>query len=90
MGSSSPPRRTAAPVTRRKTGETTANAAQRRLPRLPHERDESSDSQDQLAPEQLERMQQAGEDLARGLEDTDRGPVMDKVYREQLKRPQRR
>ncbi|WKB54246.1 hypothetical protein [Eleftheria terrae] len=70
---------------RTRTGDTTANAAQRRLPRMPHERDESADSQDQQRPEQDEVMQQAHDDVERGLVDTDRGAVTDKVYREQLK-----
>ncbi len=50
--------------------------------RLPHERDQSLDMTDDK-PDAL--MRQAHEDLQRGLEDTDRGPVMDKIYR-RLKR----
>ena len=59
------------------SGQTTPQAADGRAPRLPHERDESSDSQ-QTMPQPV--MQQAAEDLQRGLQDTDRGPVMDEVY----------
>jgi hypothetical protein len=49
-------------------------------PRLPHERDESSDSQ--AAQEQSgERIgKQAREDIERGLVDTDKGPVLDETY----------
>ena len=51
-------------------------------PRLPHERDESSDSQDGQ-PNAL--MRQAHLDLERGLVDTDRGPVMDKLYEDKIR-----
>ena len=76
--------------TRAKTGETTATVTQHRVPRLPHERDESADSQDLQEPEQQEMMQRAKDDLDRGLVDTDRGPVLDEVYREKLKQPRKR
>ena len=75
---------------RTKTGNTTSNVAHRRVPRLPHERDESADSQELQEPEQHGLMQQAHDDLQQGLEDTDRGPVLDKVYREKLKQPRKR
>jgi hypothetical protein len=47
---------------------------------LPHERDESVGMTDGIpsAP-----VQQAYRDLARGLQDTDRGPVADRTYRKQ-------
>lgn len=50
------------------------------VPRLPHERDESADSQ--AAQEQSgERVgKQAHEDIERGLVDTDKGPVLDETY----------
>ena len=51
-------------------------------PSLPHERDESSDM---TGGEPSESMQQAHRDLARGLQDTDRGPEMERTYRK-LKR----
>ncbi|HYP84198.1 hypothetical protein [Variovorax sp.] len=54
-------------------------------PRLPHERDESSDSQHQdNVPGDKER--RAHDDVERGVVDTDRGPVTDRLYREKLKR----
>ncbi len=59
------------------TGNTTPQTADGRAPRLPHERDESSDSQ-QTRPRTV--MRQAAEDLRRGLVDTDKGPVLDVVY----------
>lgn len=80
----------AGPGTRTRTGNTTANVTQHRVPPLPHERDESADSQELQKPDQREVMQQARDDIEHGLEDTDRGPVLDKVYREQLKRPRKR
>ena len=75
--------------TRARTGDTTMNQAHHRQPRLPHERDESADSQDLQQPDQHQKMQQAHDDIEQGLVDTDRGPVLDKVYREKVK-PQRR
>jgi hypothetical protein len=46
----------------------------KRSPRLPHERDESTDSQ---SGDHQPVIEQAGKDIARGLVDTDRGPLMD-------------
>lgn len=54
-------------------------------PRLPHEADTSSDSQRHPGGGAPEVGRQAHEDLQRGLVDTDRGPVADKVYNEKLK-----
>lgn len=47
-------------------------------PRLPHEHDQSDDSQAAQADEP--RGPQAYEDLKRGVRDTDRGPVADATY----------
>lgn len=52
-------------------------------PRLPHERDESSDSQQ--TPEVHPVIEQAGADLAAGRVDTDRGPVLDEVYEQKVR-----
>lgn len=49
-------------------------------PRLPHERDESAHS---TGAEPRPVIEQASDDLARGLVDTDRGAVADAVYRRQ-------
>lgn len=48
-------------------------------PQLPHERDESSERDD--APRPV--IEQAHRDVARGLVDTDRGPPMDRAYKQQ-------
>lgn len=50
------------------------------VPRLPHERDESADSQaaQQQSGERVGK--QAHEDIERGLVDTDKGPVLDETY----------
>lgn len=52
------------------SGTVKVTILRKRIPRLPHERDESADSQGK-APEK--RMLQASADLARGLVDTDLG-----------------
>lgn len=49
-------------------------------PRLPHEHDESSDSQRQESRPIIER---AHADLEAGRVDTDRGPPMDAAYKKQ-------
>jgi len=58
-------------------------------PRLPHERDQSSDSQQ--TPDGTDGTtpavgRQALEDVERGLVDTDRAPVTDRVYNDKVKR----
>lgn len=57
-------------------------------PRLPHERDESADSQvrDDANEPGREIGEQALRDLREGRVDTDRGPVMDRLYRRNLRR----
>jgi hypothetical protein len=52
-------------------------------PGLPHDLDESTSSQPQ---EPSERGVQAHADISRGLVDTDRQPVMERVYRRQKER----
>jgi len=54
-------------------------------PRLPHERDQSSDSQENQDGSAPEVGRQALEDVERGLVDTDRGPVTDRVYNDKVK-----
>ncbi len=58
-----------------KPGQTTPSQAEERVPRLPHERDESVDSQAGAGDElpSAEHIQQAFEDVERGLVNTDRG-----------------
>lgn len=57
---------------------------------LPHERDESADrdAPEGTAPSQREVGEGARRDLEEGREDTDRGPMADRVY-ERLKRGER-
>jgi len=70
-------------------GQTRVQREGRRLPRLPHERDTSTDSQRQLADSPDKSMQQASIDLARGLQDTDRGPVVERIAREHFDPPRK-
>jgi hypothetical protein len=49
-------------------------------PRLPHERDESADSQ---RSEPRPKMRQAHDDVAAGRMDTDRGPPSNEAYQKQ-------
>ena len=55
-------------------------------PRLPHERDQSSDSQPTPDGEPTRVGKQGAADVERGLVDTDRGPVTDRVYNDKVKR----
>ena len=67
-------------------GKTRSQQEGESVPRMPHERDESSDSQqnqDGSAPEVGKR---ALNDIERGAVDTDRGPVTDRVYNDKVKR----
>ncbi len=52
---------------------------QEREPRLPHESDQSADSQRKSAPESLGR--KAFDDVEAGRVDTDRGPVLEELGR---------
>ncbi|MBX3619982.1 MAG: hypothetical protein KF891_08360 [Rhizobacter sp.] len=55
------------------------------VPRMPHERDESSDSQ--LNEEPPELMRRAHDDVDAGRVDTDRGPPMNDTYQRQKETP---
>ncbi|RZL00535.1 MAG: hypothetical protein EOP36_15255 [Rubrivivax sp.] len=59
-------------------GDTLPRVKGKSSPRLPHEHDESADSQHTEEPRP--EIQQAHADLERGLVDTDRSPVTDEVY----------
>ena len=63
-------------------GQTTPQKAERRAEQTPHERDESSASQ-QGAPNEL--MKKAADDIARGVIDTSRAEVTDATYRRELR-----
>lgn len=66
-------------------GETQAEQDGSSAPKLPHERDQSSDSQrNQDGPTKVGK--DAFNDVERGAVDTDRGPVTDRVYNEKVKR----
>lgn len=57
------------------------NATQDQVaPRVPHERDESADSQVSSEPSGQRMAQAAREDIERGVVDTDKGPVLDETY----------
>ncbi len=60
-------------------GETTTP---HQVPRLPHERDLSADSQERGEASGKKVGEQAHKDLQGGLVDTDKGPVMDRAYRQ--------
>ena len=65
-------------------GQTKVEQGGESAPRLPHERDQSSDSQqDQGGSAGLGR--KGMEDVERGVVDTDRGPVADRVYNEKVR-----
>lgn len=68
-----------APDPSRKSNTTVAQDGDR-VPRLPHERDESSDS-GTGAPRDV--MRQAKKDLDSGKQPTDRGEATDAAYRKQ-------
>ena len=53
---------------------------QERVPRMPHERDESADSQGASEPSGQQMGRIAHEDIERGVVDTDKGPVLDQTY----------
>ena len=65
-----------------RSGQTTPHVEGALSPRLPHERDESADSQS-AAPDPV--IQQGHADIERGLVDTDRGPVTDQIYENKVR-----
>jgi hypothetical protein len=78
------------PRSRTPPAVTTPSRANQREPRLPHERDESSDNpQEAMNPSVKKVGRQAARDLDRGLVDTDRGPVLERLSAEHFK-PKRR
>jgi hypothetical protein len=58
---------------------TTPSRAYKREPRLPHERDESSEPGAPVNEDARKVGAQAARDVARGLVDTDIGPVLERV-----------
>ena len=67
-------------------GKTRVSQDGESAPRLPHEHDQSSDSQQNQDGSAPEVGRQGLKDIERGLVDTDRGPVTDRVYNEKVKR----
>jgi len=67
-------------VNRRRSGQTHSATETGSAPRLPHEHDESSDSQ---ASEVRPIIKQAHDDLASGKVDTDRSLPMHRAYERQ-------
>ena len=68
-----------------RSGNTHISRGGEARPRLPHEQDESADSQTGVDNDVEHVVQQAATDLRRGLVDTGTGPVIDRTY-ERLKR----
>ena len=83
MASTKPPAKTD-PLKDAGGGNTKTEQGGESSPRLPHERDESSDSQENQGSTGIGR--KAMEDVERGVVDTDRGPVADRVYNEKVRR----
>jgi hypothetical protein len=53
---------------------------QQEVPRMPHERDESADSQAQMEPSSRRIAQAAQRDAERGVADTTKGAELDATY----------
>ena len=53
---------------------------QDRVPRMPHERDESADSQSSNEASGRATGKAAHDGIERGMVDTDKGPALDKAY----------
>jgi hypothetical protein len=66
-------------------GKTKVEQGGESAPRLPHERDQSSDSQQNQDGSAPRVGKQAFNDVERGVVDTDRGPVADRVYNDKVK-----
>ncbi len=66
------------------TGATTASRDRAPEPALPHEHDESSESQASATPQQKDMGRKAYGNAVDGTADTDRGPLMDQVYNEKV------
>lgn len=67
-------------------GKTKVEQGGESAPRLPHERDQSSDSQQTQDGKPTKVGRQAHDDVERGVVDTDRGPEADRVYNDKVKR----
>ncbi|MBC7394507.1 hypothetical protein RCH10_000620 [Variovorax sp. GrIS 2.14] len=72
------------PVDDAESGKTKVQQDGDSAPKLPHERDQSSDSQETADGEPTRVGKQGHADLERGLVDTGTSPVTDKVYNEKV------
>jgi len=82
-------RKPADPLKDAEGGNTKVEQGGESAPRLPHETDQSADSQQ--TPDGTDGTtprvgRQALEDVERGLVDTDRAPVTDRVYNDKVRR----
>ena len=66
------------------TGQKSTSRDNASEPALPHEHDESSRGQAAATPQQREIGRKAYDAATDGSADTDRGPVLDKVYNEKV------
>lgn len=86
MASADKPRKSAA--SKRRKPERVAVARGPDIePRLPHELDESSDSQERSATQPDAIGRKAFDDVMAGRVDTDRGPVLEELFRKHYQRP---
>lgn len=88
MPSRHSPRSTAGAGAKAASERTSPAQGQHPAPRLPHEHDQSADSQQGAEHTGAEVGRQAHADVQRGLVDTDRAPQTDKLYRERLRADQ--
>lgn len=79
-------RKPADPLKDAEGGKTKVEQGGEPAPRLPHERDQSSDSQQSQDGSAPRVGQQAFDDIERGMVDTDRGPLADRVYNDKVRR----
>lgn len=66
-------------------GDTKVEQGGDSAPRLPHERDQSSDSQASQDGQQSEVGRKGHDDVERGVVDTSRGAETDRVYNDKLR-----
>jgi hypothetical protein len=69
----------------KRSGSTKVSRSGSPEPKLPHEHDQSSDEQSPANADAVDVGRQAAADVARGLVDTDRGAVTDRLAREHFK-----
>ena len=68
------------PESRRGNTTTAQGEDQQAVPRMPHERDESVDSQPAHDPSQQRMARKGGADVERGVADTTKGAELDATY----------